>query len=440
MKTVLIVSYLFPPVNTIGAVRIGKLAKYLPEFGWTPVILTSITTDSMPQSLPVEIPSSQVIRTLSYSIYSKIVGESSEICRNSLRTPSSSNTNTILKLRVILVSLLRSIKFIYSLPLIDRLISFQFGWKTKAIKAGNNYIEKNKIDALFSSFGPSVSHIVASNIQRKAKIPWIAEYRDPWSQSEYLRMIQPFQCIEELWEKKTLKNASLIVTVSNTFAQRLEYLHSKPTIVIPNGFDEEDYYEEISQTDKFTITYTGNIYPGKRDPEPLLKAIALLKRAGKIKPDNFELRFFGNNVKQCLNNLVDKYDINNLVILNGPISFKESIERQKESSVLLLLSWNDPKDVGTLTGKIYEYLGAKRPILALAYEGGEIARLLHETSCGVVVNDLEGIKNVITKWLEEYQFNQKIKSYYAPNNDMITKYTRREQARHLAEALDAITV
>jgi len=437
-KKVLIVSHLFPPGNTVGAVRIGKFVKYLPEFGWQPIVLTAECKNDLPSTLPMEADDSYIIRTPSYSLASKVTGEKIISRSTGVKTiPATDNKHRRIY-RKIFIKFLRLLKPFYSLPVIERLLFENMGWKTRAVRAGLESINKNKIDVIFSSFGPAVSHLVASQIQREAKIPWLAEFRDPWSHNEYYRQTQPFHFIEELWEKRTLDKAKLLITVSQTWANSLELLHPKPTIIIPNGFDEEDYLEKVPLTEKFTITYTGNIYPGKRDPEPLLKAIAILKQEGKINQTNFELRFFGNNVNQHITYLTTKYDINNLVNIYGFVSFKESIRRQKESSALLLLSWNNPKDAGTLTGKVFEYIGASRPILALAYQGGEIDKLLQKTGCGVVANDPEEILDVIDKWLEEYGRNKQIKSFYKPKNELIKNYTRREQAKQLAEALNTV--
>lgn len=122
--------------------------------------------------------------------------------------------------------------------------------------------------------------------------------------------------------------------------------------------------------------------------------------------------------------------------MGGNVSYKESLKSQRESTALLLLSWNDAKDTGTLTAKVYEYLGARRPTLATAFKGGEIDKLLQETQCGVVANSVHEIKNIILKWLEEFKTTGNIHSYFSPMDGIIKKYTRREQAKSLAAVFD----
>jgi hypothetical protein len=102
------------------------------------------------------------------------------------------------------------------------------------------------------------------------------------------------------------------------------------------------------------------------------------------------------------------------------------------------MSWNDPRSTGTLSGKLYEYIGAGKPILALTFKDGEVYKLLQETGCGVIVNDVSEIKSVLMKWLKEFKDEGKITSFYHPNKDNIKKYTRREQARKLAELFEKV--
>jgi len=118
--------------------------------------------------------------------------------------------------------------------------------------------------------------------------------------------------------------------------------------------------------------------------------------------------------------------------------FEESIRAQKESSVLLLLEWNDPRGEGSYTAKIFEYLGAGRPILAIAFKGGVIDNLLLESGCGLVLTESDEIKALILEWLQEFRQHGEILSHYKPNLDIVKQYTRREQARKLAEAFNEV--
>jgi glycosyltransferase involved in cell wall biosynthesis len=433
---VLIVSFFFPPANLIGAVRVGKFAKYLPEFGWEPMILTVDKIQDSSQTMPLEIDESKITRT-PYFTFRDIVVKWFTHDEQTFKPNQNQQKSRKKHSGKINLSISRLAEHIYTLPVINPLVFEPMGWYRYAIKSGLEIVKQNNIDIIFSSSGPFTSHLIASQLHRKTKIPWVAEFRDPWTMNEYVRHTQPFYLLQRWWEKKTMKNCQYLIDVSPTLANRLVKLHSKKTIVIPNGFDEDDYLENVQTTSKFCITYTGNVYFG-RDPSPLFQALAELDKEKKITNSEIEVRFFGGNVIETVSSLIDEYGIKEYVKTFGFVSLKESIEKQKESTILLLMSWISPRSTGTLSGKIFEYIGAGKPILAFALKGDEIERLLQETGCGLIVNEVGEIKSVLLKWLKEFKDDRKITSFYNPDKDNIKKYTRREQAQKLAKLFEKI--
>jgi hypothetical protein len=434
-KKVLLVSFSFPPDNSIGAVRIGKFAKYLPEFGWEPVVLTIEGIKGLPKTLALEIEEKQVVRVPYYSIYN-LMTKRTHVIDTSAAGLNRQDSNRNNKLRHFTLRVLSPFRSFYTLPIIEKAISEPIGWYRPAVQASRKILQRQKVNIVFSSIYPLTSHFIASQICGMCKIPWVAEFRDPWSFNAYLRKTQPLHFLDQQWEKHTMRNCAQLITVSDIWAREMEELHRKNVLVIPNGFDESDFKGAVSILPKFTITYTGNIYPGKRDPSPLFQAISELKNEEIISGQNFEIRFFGRNVHETLPALISQYGIKDIVKMGGNISYQESIKSQRESTVLLLLSWNDAQDSGTLTAKIYEYLGAGRPALAVAFKGGEIDKLLKETQSGIVANSASEIKAIILNWFEEFKTTGKINTHFYPLNDVIKKYTRREQAKSLAAVFD----
>jgi len=276
-KKVLVVSFYFPPANKIAAVRSGKFAKYLPQFGWEPFVLTADAVKGYSQDLPLEIDEANIYRTPYFALGSAVsyglTGGQRTIYQE--RHKNSTWEKALYKL-------IRLTEPLYTLPVIRTLTLEPVSWSRHAVKKGLEIFSKEKFDVIFSSYGPSMSHLVASRLHRQTGIPWVAEFRDLWSLNSYLRKIQPFHFFEKALEKRVMKDSSLLVTVSEPLAKQLETLHSKKTVVIPNGFDEDDYLVDVPLTAKFTITYTGNMYPGKQDPNPLFKAIAELEEEGRI--------------------------------------------------------------------------------------------------------------------------------------------------------------
>jgi len=430
-KRVLIVSFNFPPTSNIAAVRVGKLAKYLPQFGWEPIVLTADNVKEWPQTLPVEIDEANIFRTpyfaLDSSLYRNLGG-------SDLTSPRSSSRKYSWKKP--LYKALRLTRPIYTLSIFHPLVSDPIGWYPHAVKKGREILKKYEIDAIFSSYSPSTSHLVASRLQRSSGIPWIAEFRDLWALNPYTRKIPVFQFLEKRLEKRVMKGSSLLIAASEDMAEQLETLHAKKAVTIHNGFDEEDYAENVPLTAKFTITYTGRVYPGKRDPTLLFEAVKELRDEGKVSPQTLDVRFFGDKSLTTLSAPIEKYHLGGMVKICDLVSFKESIKRQKESTVLLLLEWNDPKAKATYTGKLFEYLGAERPILAIAYRGGAINNLLAESGTGVLVDEVQMMKESLSRWLDEWQQLGRIVSYWKPRADVIQRYTRKEQARKLAQLLE----
>jgi len=309
------------------------------------------------------------------------------------------------------------------------------GWYYSAVKEGQRILDRLSVNAIFSSFPPPGPHFVAAKLQQKTGIPWIAEFRDPWSFSSYTHYDRFTRTIARLIEKRTIRRSKLLVAVSKTMAQKLMTLHSKGTNVIHNGFDEEDYQGDVPLLPKFTITYTGNIYRGKRDPSTLFEAVRQLRHDGKLRSGNLQIRFFGSNLQRTISPLIEKYGLQDLVKICDNIPFRESIKKQRESTVLLSLSWNNINDNYTHPGKLLEYLGAQRPILSTGYKDGIAHDLLRESGSGVLANSVEEMKHVLSQWLEEWKQSGKIISYWQPNTNAIKKYTHKESTRKLAQVL-----
>jgi hypothetical protein len=266
----------------------------------------------------------------------------------------------------------------------------------------------------------------------------VAEFRDPWALNAYGRKIGFLQFLERRLEKRVMKGSSLLIGVAEGLSRQLEMLHGKRVATIHNGFDEQDYAESVPLTTKFTITYTGQIYPGKRDPTILFEALKVLKDEGKISPDNLEVRLFGQNTLASFSE-AEKYRLGELVKTHDLVPYKESVRLQQESTVLLLLEWNSPEARDTYTGKLFEYLAAKRPILAIAYKSGAVDNLLTESGTGIVINNPTMMKDVLSHWLDEWQKSGRILSHWEPRADVIQRYTRRGQAGKLAQLLEGVS-
>ncbi|MFC2000523.1 hypothetical protein ACFLXE_07225, partial [Chloroflexota bacterium] len=276
----------------------------------------------------------------------------------------------------------------------------------------------------------------ASCLKKRSSTPWVADFRDPWTTSVNLRnRIQPIQFLEGQFEKSIIRRADQLTTVSAPFAEQLGGFHSKTVSVVLNGFDEEDHHLEAPRlTSKFTLTYMGRVLD--HNIHPLFLAVRDLCDEGTASPANFEIRFFGGDAGLRIPPLVKRYRLADVVRVYAAVTFEESIRIQRESTSLLLLGRCDHRDKGITTGKLFEYLGSQRPILAVTIEGDVVDSLLKESGTGVVANQREAIKTLLSKWLSEFNNSGGIVSYYNPNLSVIQKYTRREQTGKLAEVFE----
>jgi len=429
-KKVLIISWGLP-------IRIIKLAKYLSEYGWAPIIVTAVDVHSASYQKHRDLEGVNIITANYDSIRERIIGKTSKVLSGNSLHSKDRKKKRLVNSRRISHCAVNMIKRISSLPLIKELVLEPSDW----YKAGKNksieLLKCENIDLLFSTYGPAVNHMIASTLQKQFSLPWAADFRDLWTQNPYSSRVQPFSYIDGLLEKRVLKNASRLVTVSEPLAKDLGRFHLKQANVITNGFDESDYKNEVPLSRKFLISYTGSIYPEKRDPTPLLQALSELKNEKRLPYNGLEVQFYGDNVS-CLSPLIHQYDLEELVKINGPVKYEQSVKKQTESTVLLLLSWNNALDIGVYTTKVFEYLRAGRPILAIAYKGGVIDDLLTETNSGILATSSSEIKQVLLKWFEEFSITGDISSYWAPKVNLIEKYSRHEQAKIMASIFNEI--
>jgi len=417
---VLILSYYFEE-ELIGSIRSQGLAKYLPRFGWDPVILTHGDTGSKSKYSGI---TEYVQSDDMFSLWRKKLGiEQNKVIRPYLKLPNKHRS------------------FVdWITGLWDEIFLFpdaQKNWIHPAKEKARELASRDKFDAIISTAFPVSSHIIARYLKTEFEIPWVADFRDLWSQYSYyhyspLRRFADF-CLE-IW---TLSKADAITTVSTPLALKLRQIHGKKRIeVIMNGFDPEllNHHQKLSH-DKFNIVYTGQLYKGKRDPMLLFQCISNLVRKGIIDENKIEIQFYGH-IPEWLVRDIEKMRLNGIIRLNGPVAREIALQKQREAQLLLLLSWNDPKEPGILTGKLFEYLAAKRPIISIGPETSEIKNILESTKAGVHLTNDEEIKEYIIKKYSEFNTAGQIE--YHGISEQINKYSHIEMAKRFASILDEI--
>ncbi len=413
----MIITFFYNQIDITGSVRLRGLVKYLPDYGWTPVILTVKTsTSSCDQNIIYETP------------YVDILFRWKKLLRPSL---------------------FKTLKKYYYLSgnkekktIIDRIFSViidffiypdAINWTKFAVEMSDKIFKDNTINAIISSSVPISSHLIANKLIKQYNIPWIADLRDLWTQNHYYPCSKFRFFFERQLEIKTLFPADIITTVSQPLADTLKGLHHNKVLAIPNGFDPQQINPGMPLTEKFGITYTGALYQGRRSPIRLFRALKELVDERKIDPNLITINFFGDD-GDCLTNDIKRYKLQNIVKVFGHISRQESILRHRESQVLLLLTLNDQNEKGVYTGKIFDYLAAKRPILSIGMCEGVINDLLEKTHAGIHVSTDEEIKDQLLRFYQEFQENGTI-GYHGLQSE-IEKYSHREMAKQFADVLD----
>jgi hypothetical protein len=273
-------------------------------------------------------------------------------------------------------------------------------WVRTAIPAGRQLIKEWKPEIIFASAPPNTGLMVASRLARAHSIPWVADFRDLWVDNPYYSEPSWRKPIDVILERRILRRAAGLVTVSPIWAEQLRRRHEKDVTVIYNGYAEEDFPPLAQQTDaegRLTIRYMGSIYRGFRDPSVLFSAIALLPADLRT---HINVEFFSDAGDAVLD-AAAAHRVESAVTVKPRVPYRHALALQMEGDVLLLLQSSDPRDEGNLPAKLFEYLYARRPILFIGYERGIAARLVIERKAGLVSNSPVEIRDQLQRWLED---------------------------------------
>jgi len=421
MIKVLIISYNFPPRSTIGSQRPYRISKYLPQYGWEPIVLTASLPGRPPEGIRViETDFKDTIK----GIKSKAGFNTEETLHEQLGIAVSKDYNyPTIKSKVIKMA--------------SELIAFpdkKKGWYEFALQSATKLLSKEKVDIIISTSAPVTSHLIAKKLKKDFKIPWIADLRDLWTQNHFYNKFKVIKYFEKNLELRTLSDADALVTVTEKFRETLTKLHrGKRVFCITNGFDTDDFLETSTKlTSKFSITHTGQLCDGRREPFLLFEVISKLISENAINKELIDIRFYGPR-QSWISNDIEKYNLNGVVSFGGFIHREEALERQKESQLLLLLLDKDNNEKDVYPAKVFEYFGARRPILAIGGREGIIKGLIAETSSGKFAENHEILKNVILKYYWEF-INLGEVQYCG--NGSIENYTYRSIAKKYSEVLN----
>ncbi len=425
MKKALIVTYYWPPAGGPGVQRVLKFTKYLPEFGWEPIVLTVEKPDApiYDESLINDVSKQcKVYRSKGFEpfdLYKKFTGKTDENIPNDVLIKKD------VSFKEKFAKWVRANLFIPDAKI---------GWLHSAVKKGLEIIEKENIDIIFSSAPPPTVAMIGRKLSQKTGLKWVSDFRDPWLEIVYYQSLKRSKItvtLDSYLEKQCMRKANVITTISDEMAKLFNSkAGSEKSVVIPNGFDEDDFYaEEFPKNKSFTIAYTGTISKD-RVPYPLLKALL------KAKDDelNVRLKFAGRFCPEFYDE-IKKLNIEDLFEITGFVPHSESTKILQSSDALLLIVDNVPDNKGFLTGKMFEYLGCRKPIFAIGPLDGDANKIIQETGAGEMVGykDDEGAYNLLKKLFIEWETGVNTFKF------IVDKYSRRNLTQKLVEIFEEMT-
>jgi len=433
MRKVLLISYVFPPLATSGAIRPLKFTKYLPKFGWQPIVLTVRKGDYwvIDSSLLDEVPeTATVYRTHSWELVN--MREAKRAYDKVIHHKEGSRIKKVF---------FKFLRYAYLHLLIP---DSKIGWLPFAVISGQKIIREEGIDIIIATGGPWTNFLVGYLLSYFTHIPLILDYRDPWTHILHYRTKRLKRVLESRLENRIQRRASRIIAISSVLTAKLQtaypYQDRDKFITITNGFDPEDFHNLTSPPpighSTFTITYTGS-FSGTRVPDFFLQGLqAWLQDQPGIRT-RIKVNFFGAMGEEYLQ-MISSMGLWDVIEYCGQVPHREAVQAQANSHLLLLILELDPDvEKEALTAKIFEYLAARRPILALVHPDGLAAQLIRETRTGIVVapRDVQGIRNALDKMYRAYCEGT---IPYDPDDTVIAQYAYPNLARRLADVLNEV--
>ena len=391
----MVITYYWPPSGGPGVQRVLKFCKYLPEFGWEPIVLTVKDGEYPNIDISLEKEAEELgIRVIKTNTYEPFTAYKWLTRKKSLPSYELNKSNS-----GFFSILSKWIRINYFIP------DARKGWIPYGVKAGKELLNNENIDIIFSSGPPHSLHFIAKKLKEISKIPWVADFRDPWTDLLYYdthkRGARALNKDAEM-EKEILNSADFVITVSNGTKELLNTkVEDLNAHVIHNGFDPEDFTDiDIPNKNDGNkiITYIGSMSESQVS-EGFFRAVSdLIHKDGQ----NIIIRFIGNLHQRALD-LIKEYNLESYTDQLGYFNHCEVIIKLFESDLLLLVIPNTKQSKLIITGKLYEYLKSEKPILAIANLKGDAAKIIDQTRSGSVYqyDDVKGIKTFISQ--NQYQ-------------------------------------
>ena len=417
MRHALFIAFHFPPeASSSGVLRTLKYVRYLHDYGWRTTVVApdvdayDVTDAALERQLPRD---TRVVRTrwLNTKKHLSIFG----------RYPS-----------------------LLALP--DAWI----GWLPWALRAAHHVVDNDRPNVIYSTSPHASAHVIALRIARRARIPWVADFRDPW----YEEPPEPgspsgpvFLGLNARLERRVIERCSHVVAATaqlrDTLRTRYANVQQNKFSAIPNGYDEADFagLQTFAATahERLAIVHAGSINADFRDPRPLLRAIRDLVACGTVDPRRIVLRFVGGGAfaqSAAIKQALQETRLGDAVEFVDRMPYERALRELASASVLLLLQASN--DTVTLVpAKMFEYLRIGVPVLALTYPGAT-TELIQLTGGGLAVDprDDNALRDALTKLYRAWQADDL--GAIRPDRSALQRFDRRVLSGELAQLFDRV--
>ena len=439
------VAHFFPPMGEGGVFRTLKFARYLPEHGWTPVVLTAdprsywVHDHTLLDQLPAGI---RIVRTPSPSgLFLLNLLKRRHEAKSPGEEPTASSRRRGDRRGV------RSNRLFGFLRILSDLILLPdsyIGWHPFAVRAGLSLLSEMEITVIYSTSPPDTDHIVARTLARRSGLPWIADFRDPWVPLHFRSPPTPLhRVLQERMERSVLEESTPVTTTRSLQAHLAEITRDRKDIrLIRNGYDPADMtadpssevLETIRKTygKNFLVVYTGQM-KGTRVSHGLLEGVRIFLENHEEAGTSLRMALIGPR-ENSVDRLIREYDLEDVITLHPYTTHPEAIAWQKAADLLLLLKHDDPRFRDMIPGKFYEYAGSGRPMLAVTAKG-EVTDLIEKYRLGYDADPgnpgavAEALRHLYGLWREERLPVVPV----APE-----EFRRPHQAARLAETLNEV--
>lgn len=425
----MIISYYWPPSGGAGVQRWLKFSKYLPEYGWQPVIYTPenpeapATDDTLFKDIS---PETEVIKTRiwePYSWYKKFLGIRKEEKVNAGFIAEQEKPKLKEKVSV-------WIRGNFFIP------DARKYWIRPSIRFLRNYLKEHPVDVIVTTGPPHSMHLIALGLKTHFSTPWVADFRDPWSEIDFYEQLYLTRLADrkhKRLELKVLKGADRVVAVGDIRAKDLEAIGGRPVDVITNGFDEADFRPDAVEADKkFTIVHVGALNRD-RNHESFWQAAGNLIQQDQHFAADLEIRLIGKT-DYSVDRYVSRYGLEKVVTKIEYLTHDRIAAVLQSAHLLYLPINNTPRPESIIPGKLFEYLASGRPILGTGPQTGDSAAILKKTGSGTMVGfqDAQGVEHAIRSHYEAYR-NKQWEMTPSPG-----AYSRKHLTGNLAKLLNSM--